>query len=377
MTLSVINGGGGAASASDEERWARLAWSRLAEPQTEEVTAWLRRHGPVEALARLRAGSLDPTGRYDQRLESLDIDSARRSLDRLEVRVVIPGDDDWPEGVEQLANPPICLYVRGRGGLGLVEGGVAVVGSRAATPYGLTIATELGEGLAARGIGVVSGAAFGIDAAAHRGALAAGGPTVSVLARGLDRAYPAAHDGLLRDIAEHGAVVSELPLGWAPFRHRFLARNRLIAAMTAGTVVVEAGLRSGSLNTARTAAALGRHVAAVPGPVTSVQSAGCHELIRETGASLVTDTAEVVDLVGRLSFDAAAPARAPSSAEAELDPVAHAVWSAIPLRRGADLAALQRLTAVDTPTLLSVLGRLGAVGLVRRDQDRWRKVLPD
>ncbi|WP_404383802.1 DNA-processing protein DprA [Knoellia locipacati] len=358
-----------------QERWARLAWSRIVEPETVSTRDSIRQHGAVDALGRLLADArADVGGPYGQRIETLDIDRARAVLDRLGVRVVIPGDDEWPLGLDQLRTPPICLYAKGECELSVAEGSVAVVGSRAATAYGLSVAADLGEGLVSRGVTVVSGAAFGIDAAAHRGALAGGGPTVAVLARGLDRAYPQAHEGLLREIAGHGVVVSELPPGWAPYRQRFIARNRLIAAMSVGTVVVEAGLRSGSLNTAHVARRLVRHVAAVPGPVTSVQSAGCHELVRQTGATLVTDTGEVLDLMGRLSLDAVGPARAPETAESELDDVGRAVFSAVPVRGGADLARMQALTALDTRSLLSVLGRLCVLGLVVRDGETWRKV---
>ncbi|MFC7486883.1 DNA-processing protein DprA [Knoellia sp. CPCC 206453] len=363
---------GGAALVS--ERWARMAWSRIAEPETVSVHNWITEHGAVESMQRLLSGSLVRDGRYDQRIAALDVDQARRALDRLQVRVLIPGDEEWPLGLDQLDSPPICIYARGSCELSVAEGSVAIVGSRAATHYGLNVAADLGEGLTQRGVTVVSGAAFGIDAAAHRGALAGGGPTIAVLARGLDRAYPQAHEGLLREIAESGVVVSELPLGWAPYRARFIARNRIIAAMSVGTVVVEAGLRSGSLNTAKHARSLVRHVAAVPGPVTSVQSAGCHKLLRETEATLVTDAAEVLDVMGRLSLDAVGLARAPVTPESELDPVALSVWSAVPVRTPADLAKLQRLTALDTPTLLSALGRLTLLGLVVRVGERWRKV---
>ena len=331
MTARAPRGGVVApgAGALTDERWARMAWSRIAEPETVAVRDWVTRLGAVESMGRLLAGSLAQDDRYDQRIATLDIDQARHALDRLQVRVVIPGDDEWPLGLDQLDCPPICLYVRGSSDLGITEGSVAVVGSRAATAYGLRVAADLGESLVQRGVTVVSGAAFGIDAAAHRGALAGGGPTIAVLARGLDRAYPQAHEGLLREIASDGAVVSELPVGWAPYRQRFIARNRLIAAMSVGTVVVEAGLRSGSLNTAKEARKLVRHVAAVPGPVTSVQSAGCHKLLRETDATLVTDVAEVLDLMGRLSLDAVGPARAVATLESELGDLDRSVWSAV------------------------------------------------
>ena len=156
----------------------------------------------------------------------------------------------------------------------LVDRSVAIVGSRASTAYGEHVAGELGHQLAERGWTVVSGGAFGIDAAAHRGALAAEAPTVAVLACGVDRPYPAAHGALLHRIAETGLLVSEWPPGAAPHRHRFLVRNRLIAALTRGTVVVEAAARSGAQATARRARKLGRQVLVVPGPVTSAMSVG-------------------------------------------------------------------------------------------------------
>lgn len=356
-----------------DDRWARVALSRIVEPET----VWLRQaveaDGAVEALDRLVSNPEGHEGAYAERIANLDLDAARRVLDRLAVRVLVPGDLEWPLGLDQLENPPLCLYARGECEMSVAEGSVAVVGSRAATAYGLSVAADLGEGLVSRGVTVVSGAAFGIDAAAHRGALAGGGPTIAVLARGLDRAYPQAHEGLLREVANHGAVVGELPPGWAPYRQRFLARNRLIAAMSVGTVVVEAGLRSGSLNTAKEARRLVRHLAAVPGPVTSVQSAGCHQLVRDKGATLVTDAAEVLDLMGRLTLDAVEPARAPETAESELDPLGRAVYSAVPVRAGADLARLQQLTALDATSLLTALGRLGVLGLVVRDGECWRK----
>ncbi|MDT0213755.1 DNA-processing protein DprA [Rothia sp. ARF10] len=367
---SVSIPGGGALA---DERWARLAWSHIVEPENEKVARSIAAHGAVGALDRFLSGPEARGDAHTARVEALDIDRARHVLERLRVRVIVPGDDEWPTGLDQLDVPPVCLYARGDCEVSVAEGSVAVVGSRAATAYGLSVAADLGEGLADRGVTVVSGAAFGIDAAAHRGALAGGGPTIAVLARGLDRAYPQAHEGLLREVSGHGVVVSELPPGWAPHRHRFLARNRLIAAMTVGTVVVEAGLRSGSLNTAKVARGLVRHVAAVPGPVTSVQSAGCHQLVREHGATLVTDAAEVLDLMGRLGLDAVGPVRAPETPESELDPVARAVFSAVPVRAGADLARLQAHTALDARTLLANLGRLGLLGLVTRDGDRWRK----
>ena len=355
-----------------EDRWARVAWSHLVEPDQGPALGWIGAYGPVEALDRLAAGHLDAAGEYLSRLGRLDIERAVQAMRTCEVRAIVPGDEEWPRGLEQLSCPPVVLHARGEGHLGrLLDGSVAVVGARAATAYGVRVASDLGSGLAERGVTVVSGAAFGIDAAAHRGALAVDGPTVAVLARGLDAAYPLAHDRLIAQIREQGAVIGELPVGWAPYRQRFLSRNRLIAAVSVGTVVVEAGLRSGANNTATRARELHRHLAAVPGPVTSALSAGCHELVRR-GASLVTDAADVMDLMGRLSLDAV-ERRAPQTVDAELGPEARTVWSAVPVRHPADAGDLSVRTGLGITTVLRLLGSLELDGLVVRAGDGWRK----
>lgn len=368
----------GSSALAHDPRWARVALSRISEPGTVGMSGWIAQYGPVETLARLRSGGLDAERRYAARLADLDLDAAVRAVERLGVRVLAPGDDDWPATVDDLAVPPICLYALGSAESvsDLVAGSVAVVGSRAATEYGREQATSLAAGLARRAVSVVSGMAYGIDAAAHRGALAEGASTVAVLACGLDRVYPAGHERLHADIREHGVVLSEVPLGSAPYRARFLARNRLIAALTVGTVVVEASLRSGSLNTAKHARELHRHVAAVPGPVTSMASAGCHDLIRTKGATLVTDAPEVLDLMGRFGIDALESPRAPDSPEADLDPRAQVVWSAVPVRAPCDVDDLARLTGLPASGLLAILGFLELSGLVVREGAGWRKPRP-
>ena len=213
-----------------------------------------------------------------------------------------------------MGRAPLGLWVRGPLRLDALPAPVAVVGSRSATTYGTDVAAELAAGLARAGSAVVSGAAFGIDQAAHRGALAGDGPTVAVLACGVDRAYPAAHQRLLDHLAEHGAVVSELAPGCAPTRLRFLARNRIIAALSRGTVVVEAAVRSGALNTASWTARLNRPLMGVPGPVTSAPSEGVHQLIRSGAATLVTRADDVLELTGQMGEHLAEEARAPVSA---------------------------------------------------------------
>lgn len=218
-----------------------------------------------------------------------------------DARFVIPGDLEWPQQLNDLTAPPLGLYVRGEADLRILAlCSVAIVGSRAASAYGVRVAAELAADLSERGWSVISGAAFGIDGAAHRGALAVGGVTAAVLANGVDEAYPRAHTDLIRRISESGVLVSEVPPGSHPTRARFLTRNRVIAALTRGTVVVEAAERSGSLRTAAQAEELIRVVMAVPGPVDSPSSAGAHRWIADRRAELVTSASDVIELVGSL-----------------------------------------------------------------------------
>lgn len=215
-----------------------------------------------------------------------------------DVRCINPGEIEWPTQLADLESPPACLWASGPGNLRLLAlRSVAIVGSRAATPYGIRVAGDIAARLTHAGWVVFSGAAFGIDAAAHRGALAVGGPTVAVLAGGVDVASPRAHEALIARIGEGGVVVSERPLGETPRAHSFLVRNRIIAALTRSVIVVEAGRRSGALNTARQAEALGRQVLAVPGPVTSSASDGTHELIKTRRAELVGSAKDVLELI--------------------------------------------------------------------------------
>jgi DNA processing protein len=262
--------------------------------------------------------------------------------------------------------------VRGLPLTSLSAGAVAVVGARAATPYGERIATELGAGCTERGHPVVSGAAFGIDAAAHRGALGVGGPTVAVLACGVDRPYPRGHSGLIEQIAEQGAVVSEVPPGSSPTRWRFVERNRLIAALAQVTVVVEAGLRSGAAITAREATDLGRSVAAVPGPVTSPGSAGCHRLLRD-GAVCVTDAAEVVELLAPVGEQLVLPHPVRREEHDGLPPGDSRIYDALPLGRGAGVASIARTAGLDLPSTTAALGRLEVLALAVREHGGWRR----
>jgi DNA processing protein len=314
---------------------------------------------------------------------------------------VIPEDDEWPalllHGLTVATSeepddprrqsprttapvPPLALWVRGPARLDeLADRSVAIVAARASTAYGEHVAGELGHQLGERGWTVVSGGAFGIDAAAHRGALAAGAPTIAVLACGVDRPYPAAHGALFHRMAEEGLLVSEWPPGAAPHKHRFLVRNRLIAGLTRGTVVVEAAARSGALATARRAQKLGRRVMVVPGPVTSAMSVGGHELLRdeELGAVLVASAAHVLQEVGRLGEDLAeGPERAAEPRDG-LSDVACRVLDACPVRNGAAPERLAAVAGCDVLDVLRVLPALELADLVEHTGSGWRLTRPE
>ena len=358
-----------------DEREARIALSRLAEPGLAGLHQVVAQRGALDTLARLLRGADAIRGTHPERYSASRLDEDLRATERLGARVVIPGDDEWPENLDDLPVPPLCLWVRGEADLGVAHRrSVAIVGARSATAYGTHFATDLAVGMCHRGFTVVSGGAFGIDAAAHRGALAVDGVTIAALAGGIDRLYPASHSQLLTTIIQTGAVITEQPPGVAPLGSRFLGRNRLIAALTCGTVVVEASLRSGSLNTARHAADLGRPVGAVPGPVTSMQSAGCHDRIREHGATLVTDAAEVADLVGRMGLDLAEEKRGEHRPTDDLDPGDRAVFEALPVRAYAAIDAVAESAQTSPFAARAALGRLDLAGLAESDgREMWRK----
>jgi DNA processing protein len=303
------------------ERFARAAWTTVAEPGDRDAGVLMQALGPPAALERVMSGVeadrlvaeladvcdteispdqwTDALKRWRPRSASAPALLALRQAARFGMRLLVPGDDDWPPQLGELeAHAPFALWVRGDPGkLGSLARSIALVGARAATGYGEHVTIEAASGLVDRGFAIVSGAAYGIDGAAHRAALASQGTTVAVLAGGLDRFYPSGHEQLIGRIADRGVVVAEVPPGTTPTKWRFLLRNRMIAALSGATVVVEAGWRSGSLNTAGHAATLGRPIGAVPGPVTSAASAGCHRLLREFAATCVTTADEMAELV--------------------------------------------------------------------------------
>ena len=308
----------------DAERLARVALSRLGEPGDVRLAGLVAHLGAARVLELLREEQ-DVAGVYSDvaaRLRGLDPERDLAAAESTGIRFVCPGDAEWPAGVDDLdraepvqgrGGPPLGLWVKGPLRLDAAcRRAAAVVGSRSATTYGASVASDLAAHLADQ---VVSGAAFGIDQAAHRGALATKGPTVAVLACGVDRAYPAAHRNLLDYIADTGLVVAEVAPGCAPTKVRFLSRNRIIAALSQGTVVVEAAVRSGALNTANWALRLHRVLMGVPGPVTSAPSEGVHELVRQRDAVLVTRGEHVLELLSPSGSFLTSPSRGPERPE--------------------------------------------------------------
>lgn len=367
------------------ERLARVALSRLSEPGDVRLAAVVAELG-ASSVHRMLCEEQDVAGVYTDvaaRLRGLDPQRDLDEASRQGIRFVCPGDPEWPlrvddlqtaEPLQQRGGAPLGLWVKGPLRLDEVcRRAVAVVGSRSATTYGAGVASDLAAHLGDAGTTVVSGAAFGIDQAAHRGALAAKGPTVAVLACGVDRAYPSAHRNLLEYIADTGLVVSELPPGCAPTRVRFLARNRLIAALSQGTVVVEAAARSGALNTANWATRLNRVLMGVPGPVTSAPSEGVHELIRSRGAALVTRGEDVLELVSPAGSFLADPVRGPARPEDDLTDRERQVLDAVPVAMPACLDSLARTAGIAVREVPAAVQRLLQLGLVEQGPGGWRR----
>jgi len=372
-------------SGDDGEGVARAWLSGVCEPGDEaawRLVARLGAEGAAEAVRRGRVpGGLGITEKklagWRMRAEAFDLDGVLFLAEKIGGRVLTPGDPGWPTTLDQLdESAPLMLWIRGHGDLRqLCLRSVSVVGARAASPYGRRAAAELGAEMAERGWTVVSGGALGIDGEAHRGALAADGVTIAVLANGVDVPYPPRHAGLFAEIARTGLLVSEWPLASHPTRPRFLVRNRVIAALTKGTVVVEADLRSGALNTAHRARDLGRHLMAFPGPVTSVMSRGCHELLRSTPPTtrLVTCAEDVIEEVGRIGEGLDRPDGGPVLPRDHLDPDSRSVLEAVPATlSGAPAHAIAASAAVDLPTARSRLSLLAATGFVDRTRTGWR-----
>jgi DNA processing protein len=307
----------------DVERARRVTLSYASEPGDEITAVMISRLGTRQTIEAVTGAPpeirgidhnaiLDWQERTDKRLQTRTADGVMEACLRHGIHIVIPGDSGWPTQLDDLPNPPVALYVKGdlsplsRN----LDSIVTIVGSRAATGYGEFVTQETVEGLSRDGFTIVSGVAYGIEGHAMRSALVSGDAPVAFLAGGLDRPYPAGHQELVDRVAEHGAVASEVPPGMTPTRWRFMQRNRLLAAASGATVVVEAGARSGSLHVAAHAARLERVVAAFPGPVTSANSAGTHLLIEDRVASLVTKAEDITRLIDQQGPNPTAPAPA-------------------------------------------------------------------
>lgn len=364
------------------ERFARASWTGIAEPgdrvagllvsalgasaaltsvldrwPTARVVAAVAESGEHAVSAEDVAPAME---RWQPRLTSASALIALKQAVRYAVRLVTPADPSWPGGLDDLGfHAPIALWVRGLPStLSTLDRSIALVGARAATGYGEHVTMEASAGLVDRGYAIVSGAAYGIDGMAHRAALASSGQTVAFLAGGVDRFYPSGHDALLSRIVELGAVISELPCGSQPTKWRFLQRNRLIAAASAATIVVEAGWRSGSLNTAGHAAALGRPLGAVPGPVTSAASAGCHRLIRDFDAICVTNASEMAEL---------APMPGAVDSPVELEPGDRSAPDQTRVIDGLSIRSARTVQDVAARTGLSIAGVQSVLGTLELD----------
>jgi len=386
----------------EDESYARAALTYLAEPGDRRLGALLRALGAARTLEIIKAGG-DPGAECDAadavraalpraipqwqvRLAGVPSADEMAGFCRAGIRLTFPGDPEWPGQLDDLGDArPYALWLRGTADLRFsCLRSVAIVGSRAATAYGCYVASEFAVSIAAHGWAVISGGAYGVDAAAHRGALGAEGVTVAVLACGVDVSYPAGHKDLLDAIAGQGVIVSEWPPGRNATRLRFLIRNRVIAALATGTLVVEAGRRSGALNSARHARDLHRRLMAVPGPITSDLSAGCHHIIREWQGTLVTSAAEVVEYLSPVGAtlqerSGGRPGRSAGGRQAaavldrdQLDLDAAAVLDALPRRGGLGPASIADRAGVDLGTVMRSLGALAAGGFAERCERGWR-----
>ncbi|MEI2712637.1 MAG: DNA-processing protein DprA [Nocardioides sp.] len=376
---------------SHAERCARLRLLRAADVGDLRLLEHVRERGAEEMVGLLRAGSRASAASAEvvARLDAVDPESEIAAGHALGARFVIPGDAEWPNRLHDLARitvtprkggVPLGLWVRGPLGLDELEHSLSIVGTRAATPYGTSVAAEIAATCASVGLVVVSGAAFGVDYAAHRGAVTVGGHTVAVLACGVDKHYPVQHEEMLEHLARTSAVVSEAPLGAHCQRQRFLARNRIIVALTQGTVVVEAALRSGALNSAEWADKLMRPAMGVPGPVTSGVSSGVNDYVRNGKLTLVTRGEEVLEQVSPMGVALLAQRRGEERAYDALDEDQQKVFEVLPARDALDLVSIAREALMDRDDAAFILGELARGEWVINEGDDangpWRITSP-
>ncbi len=375
------------APAGEEIRLARAYLMRVAEPPALALHALVNIEGVLAAAERVRAGDV-PSAIQHETEARRHLDLAGEDLvaaEKVYARLLVPEDPEWPAWQLLCLGPPgdralrgsgqpLGLWVRGEAPVeDLFDRAVSVIGARSATGYGEMVAGEIGYALGTAGMTVVSGAAYGIDGAAHRGALKAGGATVAVLGCGIDIPYPAGHSSLLDGIAASGVVISEYPPGTNAARHRFLVRNRLIAALSSATVVVEAGIRSGAKNTATTAAALGKTVLAVPGPITSAMSVGCHDLLRTGAATIAGSVGEILEAVGPVGEHVRQPERSTRRHTDGLAGAALRVHEALRRERSRDAEDVAVDSGVPIERVRALLPELELTGHATRHDDGWRQ----
>ena len=365
-------------ASTDDERIATATLLRIAEPASPSLATYVRAHGVLATIEAVRSGAaiggMDTEG-MRHRLAGASGERDLVQAASVGARLLCPGDAHWPallDDLRWLDRDCLGLWVRGPLSLpDICERSAAIVGTRVATDYGAHVAAELAGGLAEQGWTVVSGLAYGIDGVAHRSALAAGGPTIAVLACGVDVPYPSGHKSLYERIAAEGLIVTEHPPGAAPQRPRFLVRNRIIAALSLGTVVVEAALRSGARSTATHAGLLNRHLMVVPGPVTSATSAGCHRLLRDRpDAVVVTRADEIVEQCGHMG-ELATHVSGPATVRDALGPTVARVFEGVPVTRATAAPAIAATAGVSVEVAGAALAALAAAGLVEAVDGRW------
>jgi len=283
------------------ENLARLALFSVIEGGDTYWSQEIATHGALAVYKKLQGASYTSakSGKVVERMHALDLLAVEKSIESAGAVFITPDSVAWPSQLKDLAAIPIGLIVKGDVSV-LAQRCLAIVGTRNPTPYGVRIAGDFAAGFVDREWNIVSGGAYGIDSAAHKGALIAEGITIAVLATGIDVAYPAGNSRLFAEISESGALISEVLPGRHAIPSRFLTRNRIIAALSQATLVVEAAFRSGSLRTARDAAELMRPVMAIPGPINAPTSEGCHRLIGERVAEIVTSVPDAIELISAL-----------------------------------------------------------------------------
>jgi DNA processing protein len=376
-----------------DEIVARSLWSGIGEPGDRMVGLVCNALGAMAALDALATGMpahelaraisvaagdedndnaednaedvAEALARWLPRLRGADAVGHLERAQRIGASVLVPSNALWPEGLARLGDhAPVALWLRGSVQvLSTLGKSLSIVGARASTGYGEHVTMDVVTALVDRGFSIVSGAAYGIDGMAHRAALSSQGATMAVLAGGIDRLYPSGHDALLKRIIDAGLVITELPCGFAPTKWRFLQRNRLIAALTCATVVVEAGWRSGSLNTAHHALDMDIPVGAIPGPVTSASSAGSHRLLRETPAVCVTNATDIAQLVSSDCDEPLSPELVHPNATRLLDSL-----SRTRARTHEEIVELSGLTSMQ---VMATLGLLELQGSVRQNATGW------